>query len=84
MKCQASPLAHEHSALQRAHVCLQCIDSWLSWHSNPLYAILHESIYCQGAASRWAAEAVRQEAPSRNLFDAVSRVTAGLPVYFTG
>ena len=29
----------------------------LPWGSNPLYAILHESIYCQGAASEWAAEA---------------------------
>jgi hypothetical protein len=29
----------------------------------PVYAALHEAIYCQGAASRWAAQRVRDEFP---------------------
>jgi pimeloyl-ACP methyl ester carboxylesterase len=31
--------------------------------TNPLYAVLHEACYCQGAASRWAAERVRGDFP---------------------
>ena len=68
------------------HLCgVQAIESWHAWDSNPLYAILHESIYCQGGeASAWAAERVRREAPFAELFDAVAQAEAGLPVYFTG
>lgn len=29
--------------------------------TNPIYAILHESIYCQGAASNWSAHRVREQ-----------------------
>ncbi|KAL4859014.1 Proton/sulfate cotransporter 2 [Chlorella vulgaris] len=52
-------------------------DSWSSWDTNPLYALLHESIYCQGAASRWESEYAAE-------FDAVARATSGQPVLFTG
>ena len=31
----------------------------MSWDTNPLYALLHESIYCQGAASNWSAQRIR-------------------------
>ena len=38
---------------------LKAVESWLPWDANPLYALLHEPIYCQGegpdAAPRWAA-----------------------------
>ena len=47
-------------------------------------AVLHEAIYCQGAASNWAAHAVRQEEPFATAFDAVGATQAGRPVYFTG
>jgi len=30
---------------------------------SPLYAVLHESIYCQGTSSDWSAERVRSEFP---------------------
>jgi pimeloyl-ACP methyl ester carboxylesterase len=30
---------------------------------SPLYAVLHEPLYCQGEASRWSAERVRGEFP---------------------
>jgi len=46
--------------------------------------VLHESIYCQGAASNWAAHAVRQEEPFASAFDALAATEAGRPVYFTG
>lgn len=35
----------------------------LSYHTNPIYAILHESIYCQQQASAWAAHRVRHTLP---------------------
>ena len=38
---------------------LQDFDTLMAWDTNPLYALLHESIYCQGAASNWAAHRVR-------------------------
>lgn len=31
------------------------------FQTNPIYAILHESIYCQGFASQWSAHRVRQQ-----------------------
>ncbi|EFN50920.1 hypothetical protein CHLNCDRAFT_141711 [Chlorella variabilis] len=52
-------------------------DSWMSWDTNPLYALLHESIYCQGAASNWETEFAKD-------FDAVALANAGQPVMFTG
>ena len=42
---------------------LKGYESWMAWESNPLYALLHESIYCDGRASGrsgWAAEGARQ------------------------
>lgn len=35
----------------------------LSFADRPIYAILQEACYCQGAASRWSAERVRAEYP---------------------
>ena len=58
-------------------------DSSMAWDTNPLYAILHESIYCQGAASRWAAHRVR-EGEFKDAFDAVKAVNDRRPVQFTG
>lgn len=50
---------------------LHQVSDQVSRAGNPLYALLHESIYCQGEASRWAAERVlgsrpdfRPEAPN--------------------
>ncbi|KAJ3565185.1 hypothetical protein NP233_g7803 [Leucocoprinus birnbaumii] len=42
---------------------LQSIQQAQSYDGNPLYAILHEAIYCQGQSSRWSAErAISQHA----------------------
>lgn len=58
-------------------------DSQMTWDTNPLYAILHESIYCQGAASRWAAQRVL-DANFAEVFDAVKAANSNKPPYFTG
>lgn len=48
-----------------------------SFQTNPIYAILHESIYCQGFASNWSAHRVRQNHDAFNY-------QSGKPFYFTG
>lgn len=57
-------------------------DKWLGFDSNPLYAILHESIFCQGDSSRWSAHRIRSEIDSE--FDAIKAAKQGRPVLFTG
>jgi pimeloyl-ACP methyl ester carboxylesterase len=47
----------------------------------PLYAVLHEACYAQGAATEWAAQRVREEFPE---FDAAAALDSGAPVLFTG
>ncbi|MDD5219559.1 MAG: alpha/beta fold hydrolase [Candidatus Bipolaricaulis sp.] len=42
-------------------------DQAFSFQTNPIYAMLHEPIYAQGSATRWAAERIRSEYPE---FDA--------------
>ncbi|WP_299165262.1 alpha/beta fold hydrolase [uncultured Arthrobacter sp.] len=44
-------------------VFLDQLQPVVSRRSNPLYALLHESIYCQGQASSWAAWRVLEEFP---------------------
>lgn len=62
---------------------MQGVETWFSWDTNPLYAVLHESIYCQGAASQWAAQRVR-DASFADAFDALKAAKQNLPVMFTG
>ncbi|CAH7347997.1 Proline iminopeptidase [Vibrio chagasii] len=45
--------------------------------TNPIYAILHESIYCQGTASNWSAHRVRKQYPHFNY-------QSGGEFWFTG
>jgi hypothetical protein len=75
--------AWEDAACSRlSHRFLKDFDVWMNWDTNPLYAVLHESIYCQGAASGWAAHRVREEGGA--AFDAVTQARNGQPVLFTG
>jgi len=37
---------------------LRTVESWIQFDARPLYAVLHEAIYCNGRASRWSAERV--------------------------
>ena len=47
------------------------------FQTNPLYIILHEAIYCEGFASNWSAESVRNSLEEFNF-------KVGAPFYFTG
>ncbi|KAF5946272.1 hypothetical protein HYC85_016500 [Camellia sinensis] len=57
-------------------------EKWSGFDTNPLYAILHESIYCQGTSSRWSAKRIRDEDGGK--FDAIKAAKEGRPVLFTG
>ncbi|XP_027349480.1 uncharacterized protein LOC113861071 [Abrus precatorius] len=61
---------------------LSSFEKWLTIDTNPLYAILHETIYCQGSASKWSASRIRTEVEDK--FDAIRAAREGLPVLFTG
>ena len=64
---------------------LKEFDASIGFDANPIYAILHESIYCSGGGcSNWAAARVRSRPEYCDLFDAAARAAAGKPVYFTG
>jgi pimeloyl-ACP methyl ester carboxylesterase len=56
---------------------LRHFENRFAFQTNPIFAILHEAIYCQGAASNWAADRVRAE---YSQFE----IEPGQPVYFTG
>ncbi|MCE9678673.1 alpha/beta hydrolase [Shewanella sp. AS1] len=55
-----------------AHFC-----QLLDFNTNPIFALLHESIYCQQSASRWSAQRVRGQYPEFNY-------QADKPFLFTG
>ncbi|MGS0680839.1 alpha/beta fold hydrolase [Shewanella sp. 125m-7] len=55
-----------------AHFC-----QLLDFNTNPIFALLHESIYCQQSASNWAAHRVREQYPEFNYTD-------NKPFLFTG
>lgn len=56
---------------------LRGVDDLVTFARGPLYAVLHEPIYCQGEASRWSAQRVREEFGDE--FDAGAE-----PLRFTG
>lgn len=56
---------------------LHGFDNLFAFETNPIYAILHEPIYCEGVASNWSAERIRAEYPEFNL-------APDQPVLFTG
>ncbi|KAG2725382.1 hypothetical protein I3843_01G063400 [Carya illinoinensis] len=60
---------------------LNAFEKWLSFDTNPLYALMHESIYCQGASSKWSAHRISSEYEEK--FDAI-KAARGSPVLFTG
>jgi len=56
---------------------LRALENSQSFETNPIFAVLHEMCYTQGAASRWAAERIRAEFPETNW-------SPGKPPAFTG
>ncbi|ORY94645.1 Alpha/Beta hydrolase protein [Syncephalastrum racemosum] len=65
---------------------LTAIQRLQDWDTNVLYAILHESIYCQkGHTSAWSAERVLQEEPFKTQFEwRLENLQPDQPVHFTG
>jgi pimeloyl-ACP methyl ester carboxylesterase len=66
----AGPL---HGGKELSEVFLRQVDHELSFAGHPLYALMHEAIYCQQQASAWAADRVRAEFPAFDA-DASGRV----------
>ena len=64
-----------HSVL--SHAFLNEMLSIQVFQTNPLYIVLHEAIYCEGFASNWSAESVRNSLEEFNF-------KVGSPFYFTG
>ena len=56
---------------------LRALENSQTFETNPIFAVLHEMCYTQGAASRWSAERVRGEFPDTNW-------APGKPPSFTG
>ncbi|KAL5225179.1 hypothetical protein ABZP36_011818 [Zizania latifolia] len=63
---------------------LKEFEIWLGFDQNPLYALLHESIYCQGSSSKWSAHKISSDSEHESLFDPIKATKEGRPVYFTG
>jgi len=60
---------------------LQQVESRLTFSAGPLYALVHEACYAQGAATRWAAQRVRAEFGE---FEAAAALDGDGPLLFTG
>ena len=60
-----------------SYTFLRGFENIFPFETNPIYAVLHESIYCEGGASNWSAERVRSE---YSQFE----ITPNQPVLFTG
>ncbi|WCJ22696.1 alpha/beta-Hydrolases superfamily protein [Euphorbia peplus] len=76
------PIIVPGSEKRISYYFLKAFESWLDFVSNPLYALMHESIYCQGASSRWSANRIMAE--NNGKFDAIVAAKEGRPVFFTG
>jgi len=42
---------------------LRAVDARVTFANGPLYAVMHESIYCHREASKWSADRIRAEYP---------------------
>ena len=66
-----------------SQVFLTEFEAMLSYDTNPLYVLLHESIYCnKGGSSGWAAEVAYQS--NLPLFSPAAALNEGREVMFTG
>jgi len=62
-----SAFVNNAQGLEISYAFLHGVENSQSFDTNPIFAILHESIYCQETASNWAAERVRSEYPEFEL-----------------
>jgi pimeloyl-ACP methyl ester carboxylesterase len=60
---------------------LQQVQSHLSFAAGPIYGLLHEACYAQGAATRWSAQRIRAEFSD---FDPAAALDGDEPLLFTG
>lgn len=64
---------------------LQNFEEMISLASSPIYLLLHESIYCQGSASTWAAQRALANFPSfLSHYGVEDALPSQTPLYFTG
>jgi len=61
---------------------LNAAQNLLGFDTNPIYALLHEAIYCQKQPSRWSAERVARE--HYPAFDVEATMSGDRPVMFFG
>jgi len=66
---------------QLSDAFLHAVHGHLSFAPAPLYAVLHEACYAQGAATRWAAQRIRAEFAE---FGPEAAVEGDQPLLFTG
>ncbi|MBT1446452.1 alpha/beta hydrolase [Shewanella sp. JM162201] len=52
-----------HSGCKINPLFIERFTQMLDYNTNPLFAVLHEAIYCEQQASQWAAERVRSTLP---------------------
>jgi len=64
-----------------SYTFLRGVENLQPFDANPIYAILHESIYCQESASSWSAERVRSEYPEFELSPTQRILFTGEMVY---
>jgi len=64
-----------------SYAFLRGVEDLQSFDMNPIFAILHESIYCQESASNWAAERVRNEYPEFELSPSRRSLFTGEMIY---
>ncbi|PBK73997.1 alpha/beta-hydrolase [Armillaria solidipes] len=62
---------------------VQLVEQAQSFDGNPIFSILHEAIYCQGRASKWAAARTLQDYPQFS-WSSVKSLADSVPIYFTG
>jgi hypothetical protein len=62
------------------------LESMTSFDDAVIYAVLHESIYCEGDASNWAADQVGKSLPEFKWIKdpSASSRTKGEPLFFSG
>lgn len=60
---------------------LQHFSHMLDYNTNPLFALLHEAIYCQHYASKWAAHRVRESYPEFNYAPGQDFLFTGEMIY---
>ncbi|KAG1746723.1 alpha/beta-hydrolase [Suillus paluster] len=62
---------------------LDSVQGTQSFDTNPIYAVLHEPIYCQGRTASWSAHRIIQK-NDKFVWGKVKHMSDDVPIYFTG